>query len=248
VTISSVQNLREKIHDLLEINDYKAVNTYLEHFIGAYDLREYISQSVTIENTLRDIREVINTHVTKAAKDIEVSESYVAMRQNLDLVQSITSHLLQYLNEANKNMTTKLEYQLHERIKQQYTDIIKDITDFQDGNFLVNEKYIVDRLSHNLALMAEVDKLFEDCTHYHSATEALTQVLTLHSAKFMEEFSRGLISADLRLSFRVLKEYNRAHTLAVHTSRELQGLYERAEKALLQQYVLLIFICSSSPP
>jgi hypothetical protein len=235
-----VQDLVAQIHTLLDLHDYKAADTHLNHLAGAYRLREHVKSGIEIENSFKVIREVINTRTAFAESDIEITESYVLVRQKLDLVKSISAHLASHLNDANKVLAVKLEYLLQERVKKQYTAIMAQINSLtREGNVFVEakDKYLTELLANNLSVMAEVDKLFEGCTHYHTSTEALNKILAFHHTRFLAELSKQPTPPELQLSFKVLKSVSQSQSLLAHSSTESQLLFGRVEKALLQLYV-----------
>ena len=248
MVIKSAQDLVAKIHTLVNINDYKAADTYLGHLIllaSIARLRDRIKSGIDIENSLKDVREVINTCVTAAEREIETTESYVLVRQRLDQVKNISSHLQSHLGDANKVLAAKLENLLQERVTRQYTDILSQINLLsREGNRFVEaqDKYLTELLAYNLSIMAEVDKLFEGCTHYHKATETLNKVLAFHGTKFVQEISTEPVSTELALSFMVLQEFNRSQLLAAHTSPESRSLYGNCERTLSQLYGFSSFL------
>lgn len=203
-----MQDLISKIHTLLELHDYQAAETHLQHLASSSKLRDHLKSGIDIETAFKDIREVINSHMEKADREIRSSESYPLVRQRLDQVKSISSNLQSHLSEPNKAVLPKLEQYLQERVKQQHTDISSQINTFaKEGNHFVEskDKYLADLLAHNLSVMSEVDQLFQGCTHYQSSTDALNKVLAHQSYKFTTEISKAPTSPDLSLSFKVLK-------------------------------------------
>jgi len=237
MTIKAAQDLIAKIYTLIDIHDYKAVDTHLSYLISANRIRDYIKSSVDIETSFKDIRDVINTRMLAAAKDIEIAESYMLARQKLDLVKDISSNLQSHLTDTNKGLAAKLEHSLQERVKKQFADIKAQIDSLsKTGNFFVeaSEKYLTELLAYNLSKLAEVDKLFDGCTHYFSATDDLNKVIALHCGRFISELPKEPTSQELSLNFRVLKEVNRCQSLLSHTSVESQSCYSKVEKALLQ--------------
>ena len=155
-------------------------------------------------------------------------------------MKDISFHLQSHLNDANKVLAAKLDYIIQERVKKQYTDIMSQINSLgREGNHFVEaqDKYLTELLAYNLSLMAEIDRLYEGCTHYHNVTEALNKVIAFHSAKFIAELSKEPTSPDLALSFRVLKDCSRSQSLMAHASGESQSIYGRCERALSQLYV-----------
>ena len=249
MVIKSAQDLVAKIHTLVNINDYKAADAYLGHLIllaSISRLRDHIKSGIDIENSLKDVREVINTRMTAAEREIETTESYVLVRQRLDQVKDISSHLQSHLSDANKVLAAKLENLLQERVTRQHMDILFQINLLStEGNRFVEaqDKYLTEMLAYNLSIMAEVDKLFEGCAHYYKATETLNEVLAFHSTKFVEDLSTEPVSTELALSFMVLQEFNRSQSLAAHTSPESRSMYGKCERTLSQLYG-----CSPSLP
>ena len=245
MVVQSAEDLVAKIHTLLDSNDFNSADAHLGHLIGLANisgLYDHIRSSIDIAYSCTDIREVINTRMTTTEREIEAAESYTLMRQRLDLVKAMSSDLHLHLNDANKALVARLEYLLSDRINRQYTDIISQINALgKEGDHFVaaqeKDKYLTELLAHNLSLMADVDKLHEDCTQYRSATEALNDVLSSHGEKFLSELPKEPTSSELALSFKVLKDVSRSQCLLVHTSAESQSLYGRCERALSQLYV-----------
>jgi hypothetical protein len=224
-----------KIHTLLKLQDFKAVSSHLVYLMGASKLREHLR--IDIEASYKDIQEIINTKIEKLEKEIESTESYVLLRQQLDLVKAMVANLSPQLSDTNTTMANKLEQLLQNHTEQQYTNTLLLINTLdKEGNCFVEakQKYLMDLLAYNLNLLVEVEKLFDGCTYYQVATDALDKVLNSHEARFLVDLSKEPVSCDLRLHFKVLKDFNQAQSLVLHTSIKAQKLFSKVEKAYSQ--------------
>jgi ABC-type transporter Mla subunit MlaD len=237
VTIKSTQELVATINARIEVHDYSAVNELLEHLAEAsYRLQRIVESGIDLECSYRDIREVINARLVSAARDIEVAESYILMRQKLDLVKLIALYLPSHLSEENKDLPVRLDAILRERVTHQSAETLAQIgTLSKTGNHFIEEigKYLTEILAHNLDRLAEVHQLFDGCTFYQSATTSLSDALAHHRTSFLDGLAQEPTPAHLPLNFKVLKDFNCCQSLVSHTVVS-QGLYESMEKALLQ--------------